>query len=89
MREAHDKGVLHLDASGIGAMYECQPHQAVKIQGMEARLSAIEQENQIGPRFRNLRLSEAAADTDTEFQDRNREGTRARIHKDVNREPLA
>jgi hypothetical protein len=89
MQEAHDKGVLYLDSSDIGAMYECQPHQAIKIRGMEARLSAIKQEDQIGPRFVNLRLSEAAAQTDTEFQNRNREGTRERIKKGVNHEPLA
>lgn len=89
MREAHYNGALHLDPSDIGAMYECQPHQAVKIQGMEARLSAIEQEGQVGPRFVHLRLSDAAAGTDAEFQNRNREGTRERIKNGVNREPLA
>ncbi len=87
MREAIDAGAVTVRETDISALHDCQPHQVVKIQGMKARLEAIEQEGQLGPRFSRLRLEEAAAQRNRAFHDRNREGTRERIHRGVNREP--
>jgi len=88
MREAIDAGAVTVEASGIEALYDCQPHQAVKKSGMNARLKAIEDEDRIGPVFRNVRLDEAAAQHDAEFHDQNHAGTRERIQKGVSRESL-
>ena len=86
MREAYEAGVVHLEPSEIEAMHECQPHQVVKKQGMVARLAAIDHEHQVGPRFRNVRLIQAARQRDFKFHMRNFAGTRVRIHRGVNRE---
>lgn len=89
MREAHIAGAVHLEPSDIAAMHDCQPHQVVKKQGINARLQAIEEEDQLGPMFSNLRLDEAAQQRDAEFHQSNLEGTRERIRRGVNREPSA
>jgi len=87
MLEAIDANAVTVERSDISAMHECQPHQVVKIQGMTARLEAIQQEGALGPRFTNLRLTDAAAMRDEAFRRSHREGTRERIRKGVNREP--
>ena len=88
IREAHGAGVLNLEPSGIEAMHECQPHQVTKKQGMAARLAAIEIEDQLGPRFRNVRLIQSARQRDFDFHLRNLSGTRVRIRRGVNQESL-
>ena len=89
MREAIDEGVLAVEEHGIELMYDVQPHQAVKKQGLNARLKAIRDSGFPEPVFRNLRLDEAQAQRDRRFFDDNYEGTRARIGKGANRERLA
>lgn len=88
MKEAIDAGAITVEASDIEALHECQPHQAVKKDGMNGRLQAIADEGGIGPVFRNARLDEAAAQRDSKFYEQNRAGTRERIQKGVNRESL-
>ena len=88
MDEAIAAGALTVEPRDITALHECQPHQAVKKDGMNARLQAIADEDGIGPVFRNARLDEAAAQRDTEFHETNRAGTRERIRKGVSRESL-
>ena len=88
MRESLNAGVVYLEPSHINALHECQPHQVTKKQGMAARLTAIEHENQIGPNFRNVRLIQAARQRDFDFHMKNFAGTRVRINRGVNRERL-
>ena len=88
MQEAIDMGAVKVEESAIQALYDCQPHQAVKKGGMNARLKAIEDEGQLGPIFHNVRLDEAAAQHDVDFHDQNHAGTRERIQKGVGRESL-
>ncbi len=89
MREAEQAGSLHLEFANIDAMHDCQPHQVTKKQGMAARLAALETEGQLGPRFSNVRLVQAARQQGFDFHLRNHAGTRVRIRRGVNREPLA
>ena len=88
MQEAIDAGAVTVEASDIAALHECQPHQSVKKDGMNARLQAIADEGGVGPVYCNARLDEAAAQRDSEFHEQNRAGTRERIRKGVNRESL-
>ena len=88
MDEAIAAGAITVRPSGIEALYECQPHQVVKKSGMKARLKAIEDEDRLGPVFRNVRLDEAAGLRDGEFHSKNHAGTRERIQKGVSRESL-
>jgi len=89
MQEAIDNGALTVEEHGIELMYDVQPHQAVKKQGMNARLKAIEDSGSLSPNFSGLRLDEAQAQQDRAFYDSNYEGTKVRIERGVNRERLA
>ncbi len=89
MQNAIDAGVLELEEHDIGLLHEVQPHQAVKKQGINARLKAIADSGFAGPDFRNLNLDEAEAQRDRDFFRRNHEGTMERIARGVNRERLA
>ena len=87
IERAIEAGALTLEARDIRAFHECQPHQVVKKQGLKARLRAIEDSDSLAPRFTDLRLDDAAAQRDAQFHRRNRQGTRERIARGVNREP--
>ncbi len=89
MQEAIDAGAVTVEPADMDLLYNVQPHQAVKKQGINARLQAIADADGIGPVFRNVRLHEAQAQQDEAFYESNREGTRQRIEKGVNRERLA
>ena len=88
MQDAIDAGAVLVEESDIQALYDFQPHQAVKKGGMNARLQAIEDECGLGPVYRNVRLDEAAAQHDQTFYDQNYAGTRERIQNGVSRESL-
>jgi coenzyme F420 hydrogenase subunit beta len=89
MQAAIDAAVVTVEVDDIKTLYDVQPHQAVKKQGINARLKAIEDSGSPGPVFHNMRLDQAQAQNDQEFFDSNHEGTRVRIEKGVNRERLA
>lgn len=87
MHEAIAADAVTVTSTGIEAMYECQPHQAVKKQGIAARLRALDSEDQLGPRFNNVRIEDAAAQRDENFHIDNFAGARDRIHRGLNHEP--
>jgi len=89
MQEAIEAGALTVEEHDIALMYDVQPHQAVKKQGLNARLKAIEDSGSLGPVFHKLRLDEAQAQQDQTFFETNYDGTKTRIEKGVNRERLA
>ncbi|MBN34084.1 MAG: coenzyme F420 hydrogenase [Rhodospirillaceae bacterium] len=89
IQAAIEAGVVIVEERDMALMYDVQPHQAAKKQGLNARLKAIEDSGMMGPVFRNLRLNEAQAQRDQEYYGRNYEGTRTRIEQGVSRERLA
>ena len=88
MREAIDNGAVKVAEHDINIMYDVQPHQAVKKQGLNARLKAIEDSGSLGPVFVNVGLDEAQAQQDQAFFESSYEGTAERIKRGVNRDRL-
>ena len=89
MQAAIDAGAVSVEPHDIATLYDVQPHQAIKKQGMNARLQAIDDEGAMAPIFRNLRLDQAQAQKDQAFFEKNREGTKQRIRRGLNRDKLA
>ena len=89
MADAIAAGVLDVADDDIATLYRVQPHQAVKKQGLNARLAATAESGYPVPDFRNMRLDAAQAQRDRHFYEQNFEGTRMRIQRGVNRERLA
>ncbi len=89
MQAAIDAGRLVAEEEDIALMYDVQPHQAVKKQGMKARLQAIADSGAAVPDFRNLNLDAAARQRDGTFLSKNYEGTAERLASGVHRERLA
>lgn len=89
VEEALAAGVVTLRPDDVSTLYRVQPHQVTKKAGINARLAAIAESGYPGPVFRNVRLDAAQALRDGTFHEKNREGTRLRIQRGVNRERLA
>ena len=89
MRGAIADGAITVDEHDMDLMYEVQPHQASKKQGLNARLKAMEDSASLGPIFRNLRLDEAQAQKDQAFFEKNRQDTYERIEQGLNKDELA
>ena len=89
MEEAIAAGVLAVEPDDMATMYRVQPHQAVKKQGLNARLAATGDSGYPVPDFRSVRLDAAQAQRDGAFHEKNYQGTKLRIQRGVNRERLA
>ncbi len=88
MVDAIEAGVLKVEEHDIDIMYDVQPHQVEKKQGLNARLDAMESFGSILPDFRNVRLDAAAAQQSPSFHEENRSGMVERLQNGIAREPL-
>ena len=88
VREAQSAGYMYLEPYDIYAMYDTQPHQTRKKQGIVARLAAMWLTGHALPRYRRIRVLRAALTAHPLFHLRNFLGARRRVRAGQNRETV-